>query len=873
MAEEQEGHPSREVRATTSTHTDQNHESGGVGDGVYARYPIYDERGWTNSLWMRPGTKWPPPEGFTGYEGKESTAEQKDWWAQCGDDRKQGPNGNIAQRMPYVFCETEEWVIIGIDVDDYEAKRGGQTLANAEELWGKLPPTYVSTSRDDGISGIRFYRAPKGTKLKSLISFPELGLGDIELIQRHHRYAVSWPSIHPEGRLYLWRWSEGWSVLDLPPYVTDIPPLPATWLEGLKEGAKTRSKTKGRVTDGTAWVECPYIIEQCLTEGEMSQKVKVRLADAVTHCYGGSRHDQTLKHSLALLRFGRRGESGVFEAMSALMKTFVNAVTADGSRTEQEAKDEFMRMLSNKGAAERLSKPDDDEPPPYGSIDGAAVLDKVEAWFRRFIRVTFDHDYHLLALWTVHTHLAVECHTTPRLQLDSLVEGAGKTTVLDHFKRLCQDPVLIASLSSPALLPRILHNGMRTILLDEVHRTLNSDKPGIGDLVAIINTGYRLGATRPVNVPVKGGGWEVVDMPTFAPAALAGNDPNLENDTRSRMIRVLLMPDFDGSVEDSDWEYLEDEAAALQEEIALWASSARETVKGMRVDLPIGCIGRSKEKWRPIKRIAVAAGGRWETIADDLIENGLEEEAAAREAGLKKQPPGMVLLIDLFAVWPKGKDFMPTQELVDLLVAHNPGYWGSESTYGRRLTETRLGLLLNQATNSTSTRPDSHGHRGYTLSAIQFAWARLRIGQFDRDTPSTNPENPANPANPEQESDESRRDCSGSAESAECSGLNETPTSSNQHGDVDQHGPPCAGQRTDVCDFNALRVELGVPTSGQIPNNNGHAASTNGNGKRRDPVWMAGICAHCDDRSGSVLIDKETGRCTKCWADHEDISR
>ena len=44
-------------------------------------------------------------------------------------------------------------------------------------------------------------------------------------------------------------------------------------------------------------------------------------------------------------------------------------------------------------------------------------------------------------------------------------------------------------------------------------------------------------------------------------------------------------------------------------------------------------------------------------------------------------------------------------------MAHNPGYWGSESPYGKRLTEARLGRLLNQATNSTSTRPDSHGQR------------------------------------------------------------------------------------------------------------------------------------------------------------------
>jgi hypothetical protein len=59
-------------------------------------------------------------------------------------------------------------------------------------------------------------------------------------------------------------------------------------------------------------------------------------------------------------------------------------------------------------------------PPPYGSIDGAALLDNVEMRYRRFIRVTFDYDYHLLVLWTVHTHLAFECHTTP--DFDELCE-------------------------------------------------------------------------------------------------------------------------------------------------------------------------------------------------------------------------------------------------------------------------------------------------------------------------------------------------------------------------------------------------------------------------------------------------------------------
>ena len=43
-------------------------------------------------------------------------------------------------------------------------------------------------------------------------------------------------------------------------------------------------------------------------------------------------------------------------------------------------------------------------------------------------------------------------------------------------------------------------------------------------------------------------------MPTFAPVVMAGNNPKLPEDTKSRSIRVLLMPDTDGTAEESDWE-------------------------------------------------------------------------------------------------------------------------------------------------------------------------------------------------------------------------------------------------------------------------------------------------------------------------------
>ena len=360
----------------------------------------------------------------------------------------------------------------------------------------------------------------------------------------------------------------------------------------------------------------------------------------------------------------------------------------------------------------------------------ARLLDDVEAHFRRFIAVTDDRDLKLLTLWTVSTHLAVALYTSPRLLIDSTMPGSGKTTVLDHLSRLACRSVQAASLSSPALLVRMLEHGVRTILLDEVDRSLHPNKPGVEDLIGILNSGYRRGATRPVLVPEKGGGWLVREMPTFSPFAMAGNSPRLPDDTVSRSIRILLMPDLDGTIEDSDWEILEPEAEHLRIRIEAFADAVRNDVSGMNVDLPKACIGRAKEKWRPLKRVAVAAGGHWPAIADELIARSLAEDSDEREAGLRNLPPGMVLLGDLHTIWPED-DFVATKDLVTKLIHHNPEYWGLGSSYGKPLTDTRLGRMVAQASKITSVRPGGRGPRGYQKSEFIQVWHRLGIGRIE----------------------------------------------------------------------------------------------------------------------------------------------
>jgi hypothetical protein len=360
-------------------------------------------------------------------------------------------------------------------------------------------------------------------------------------------------------------------------------------------------------------------------------------------------------------------------------------------------------------------------------VDGAARLDQVKEWLQRFILVVDPLDYDLLTLWVAHTFLSKQVYSTPRLRIDSAVYGAGKTTVLEHLSRLCYKSIGPALVGSAALVADLVADDPHTLLLDEIDRMLAPGRPGNDVLVAVINTGYRWGAYRLTRRQVKGGGWEQLKHSTFAPIAMSGNAPDLPGDTQSREIRILLFPDVHGVVEESDWELIGRDADRLHNLVEGWAASVKSYVKGLQVDLPADCLGRAKEKWRPLKRVADAAGGDWSDLCDALIERGMELDRAEREAGLKKLPEGMVLLNDLYEIWPEHDELVPSRDLVLKLVDFNLEYWGEHSGYGKKLTEKRMAVLLKQVANVVSQRPGGRGPMGYFRHQFQKVWDHLGI--------------------------------------------------------------------------------------------------------------------------------------------------
>jgi hypothetical protein len=147
----------------------------------YAAAQTYVDLGWTGVIPLPPAKKWPPPSSYTGWNGRDpSPAMIKMWMEQEVGDYQAA--SNIALR-----AAADQ---LGIDVDHYGDKQGGATLFALEQKLGPLPPTYVTTSRTDGVSGIRMFRVEPGLR------WPTGPGKDIEFIHKGHRYAIVWPSVH-----------------------------------------------------------------------------------------------------------------------------------------------------------------------------------------------------------------------------------------------------------------------------------------------------------------------------------------------------------------------------------------------------------------------------------------------------------------------------------------------------------------------------------------------------------------------------------------------------------------------------------------------------------------------------------------------------
>jgi hypothetical protein len=355
-------------------------------------------------------------------------------------------------------------------------------------------------------------------------------------------------------------------------------------------------------------------------------------------------------------------------------------------------------------------------------VDLPKYLEDLSEWFSRYLYTRSPHAYDVLALWTIHTHCMSAWSSTPRLIVTSPIPGCGKTTLLEHLEHLCLNS-LMGSHATPALIARVVHAKQSTVLLDETDNLLSAKKEGVGDLVAVLNSGYRRGNTRPVLVPVKGGDWEVRQMNTYSAVAMGGIGDHLPDALVSRSITIELDKALEHQVHPTDWDEIGPDAAQMKHKLASWAEHhTTDLAKTPKPEVP-GLHGRDREVWLPLLTVGRLAGQEWEERALACYRWFTQDQVEAAE--LKPKGQKEQLLSDVMAVWksldePTG--FIGTEDLLMHLHLEDPSTWGEEARYGR-LKAKRLANLL----NNYGIRPEHNQQktqRGYLWFDFKKQWDR-----------------------------------------------------------------------------------------------------------------------------------------------------
>ncbi|OLT51514.1 hypothetical protein BJF89_07375 [Corynebacterium sp. CNJ-954] len=169
-----------------------------------------------------------------------------------------------------------------------------------------------------------------------------------------------------------------------------------------------------------------------------------------------------------------------------------------------------------------------------------------------------------------------------------------------------------------------------------------------------------------------------------------------------------------------------------------------------RPTYPEGLTGRNRERWAPLYKVALAAGGAWPDYCRDLIDADLADMQADHEDGLTRIPRHVQLLRDIAAVWPDGETFFPTGELLDAVQRRQPGMWGAVSPYGA-LTPQGMGRMLVKNFGIRSERLTgirSRGGRGYYLHVFFPSMSSFGIPVHDRKGGVGEPVNAVQPVEP-----------------------------------------------------------------------------------------------------------------------------
>jgi hypothetical protein len=318
---------------------------------------------------------------------------------------------------------------------------------------------------------------------------------------------------------------------------------------------------------------------------------------------------------------------------------------------------------------EQATTGEDARLPKVERSEGAAILDEVEQVYRRYVAWSNDHQAIAVTLWTAHTHAADSSDTTPYINIESAEPESGKTRTLEVAEQLAARAWMLVEPSEAAMFRKI-ERDHPTLLLDEVDALWGRKADGREGLRALLNAGYRRGATVPRCVG-DGAAISVQDFPVYGPKALAGLAGKLPRTIVSRSIPIRLRRRAKGEqVERFRLAHAAAELTPLRLRLAAWVQLVTPDLEAADPEIPEALSDRQADCWEALLAIADAAGGDWPKRARAAAVELHGHDPAADPS------TGVLLLGHVLEAFMDAKDDrLRTADLLRALVDREDGPW------------------------------------------------------------------------------------------------------------------------------------------------------------------------------------------------------
>ena len=345
---------------------------------------------------------------------------------------------------------------------------------------------------------------------------------------------------------------------------------------------------------------------------------------------------------------------------------------------------------------------------------GAALLDDVEMFLRRFVAYPSEAAGVAHTLWIAHCWFMGFWDSTPRIAFLSPEYGSGKSRALEVTEPLVPRPIHAVN-TTPAYLFRKVSDpeGAPTILYDEIDTVFGPRAKDNEDIRGMLNAGHRQGAVA--GRAVKRGQTVVTEeLPAYCAVALAGlND--LPDTIMSRSVVVRMRRRAPDEQIDQWRRRLNTPAGhALRDRLEKWADLNEHRLEWP--DMPPGVEDRNADVWEALLAVANLAGGRW---SERARVSAVSLVTASRGAG---DSLGVVLLRDLREVL-TGQDRLSTEAILSALHGIKESPWGD--LRGKPIDARWLARTLRRYDVSPKViRDGSTTWRGYDAADLADPWRR-----------------------------------------------------------------------------------------------------------------------------------------------------